>query len=704
MSNAGRLRGSGSIAGNLVVTGTVYPGATTTATTPGEVFTVNGSANFGTFGGTLRARVSNTSVSVPKADKLMIYGQAGTPISGNAKLELMLNYVAGNYTIGGPYEAVILQTNAATITAPFSSVTYNGSTSPPAGVSIVYRNGLTNVDPIVTPADRVVLTLTGSTVTPVYIDSFKARREAAGVTIEWRCASEYQNLGFNLYRRYTDFGKGPWLPITPSMLPGELNAVHSCTFRFFDWPGSGEYQYKLESVSLSGVKEAFAQLTEPVSMRFSAWDTAAISPEGIDAANASVQLEADHLQGQEYTRAFMALDKAQKQPLNAQAATLPIEIKRIERAVASRAASPEKSSAPTVSAQTNYVLAPRWFTPSNISSSDVAKVVYQQPGVLKVPPEALPAGFDLNRLRVTREGMAVPALAANASGLCLYAPGYSDDYTDKDAFFLSRASQPAAVVQPVTPHGLFDALAANTSTSNATVSFHDVYFDWGLRPYTYPPWFAAQYLSQGSLCSFPVDVPNAAKGAAAVTINLWSLTDANGSVPDHQLQVCLNGTPVGQTQWIGGGKMLALRFDLPAGTLKSGTNKFDLITPVIPGIASSIALLHSISVSYGKMLSGPGPVDLNIDPAAATSVYEVSGMPSANVWVVDARFPSRAALAGYESQAQADGTFKIRFSANVGGTGNYSIVPFGAEVSPLLVQKRTLEADARKHSISRHWP
>ncbi len=208
---AGRLRGNGSIAGNLVVTDTVYPGATSTASTPGEVFTVNGSADFATNGGTLRARVSNTSAVAPAFDMLSILNQTGSPIGGNSKLALVLNTVSGDYASGGPYEATVLKTNAATITAPFASITYNGSASPPQGTSVVYRNGAATVTPsVATPADRVVFALNGSAVTPINVDSFSARREGAGVVVEWTCVSEFQNAGFNLFRRYVNKGIGPW--------------------------------------------------------------------------------------------------------------------------------------------------------------------------------------------------------------------------------------------------------------------------------------------------------------------------------------------------------------------------------------------------------------------------------------------------------------------------------------------------------------
>ncbi len=320
-----------------------------------------------------------------------------------------------------------------------------------------------------------------------------------------------------------------------------------------------------------------------------------------------------------------------------------------------------------------------------------AKVVYSDSGVLKISPEMLPAGFDPRRVRVQREGVSLPALALNADGLFLYAPGYSDAYTDKDVFFLTPSATPTAAGQPAAAQGLFNAPsgAMSSSTANFTQQFHDVYYDFNLRPYDYPPWFSSQYLTEGSLQSFALNIPNAASGAATLTLNLWSLSDADSDSADHQIQAVLNGVPVGQALWMGGGKMLALQFDLPPGALKSGSNQLDLVTPVIPGVSGGLSLLQSISVNYVKALAGPGPVQLNVSSQTPAQIYEVDEMPSANVWVVDARYPTRPALVAYESKPQPDGTFAIRFRAAPGGTGQYLAVPAGSEISPLSVSKRT---------------
>ncbi len=295
---------------------------------------------------------------------------------------------------------------------------------------------------------------------------------------------------------------------------------------------------------------------------------------------------------------------------------------------------------------------------------------------------------------IRREGLGVSALAVTPDGLLLYAPGYTDDYTDKDVYFLRRTNSATSAGAPTGAQGLFDSTqTVNTETpASVTVDYHDVYFDYNtaFRPFTFAPWFSSQYLTDGSTQSFEVSVPSASSGAGALTVNLWSLTQDDSISPDHMLQVMINGTPVGQAQWDGGNKMLQLTFQIPSGVLINGSNKIDLATPGIAGLQSQIAFLHSMTVAYTQTLDGSKPVTVsNADSTA--KLFELSHLPSASAWVVDVRFPDRAVLAPYQTQLQADGTYTLRFSASPGGTGMYQVVPVGQENLPVTVSQRTVK-------------
>ena len=137
--------------------------------------------------------------------------------------------------------------------------------------------------------------------------------------------------------------------------------------------------------------------------------------------------------------------------------------------------------------------------------------------------------------------------------------------------------------------------------------------------------------------------------------------------------------------------MLQLTFQVPSGVLTAGSNSIDLVTPSIPGVddvggLGQVCFLYSLSMNYTRSLDGSSPVEV-VNNGAANTVFELSNMPSANAWVVDERFPTRAALVPMQTQQQADGTYKLRFTAGTGGSAKYLIVPAGQENQPLAVTK-----------------
>ncbi len=498
-------------------------------------------------------------------------------------------------------------------------------------------------------SNRLYVRLTGS-VTPVTVDSFSAKAEGAGVAVEWNLASELQNAGFNIYRRSIEDGApGEWVKANASMLAGRITNPSPKLYRYYDWTQAGLYEYRLESIdSAKGHGEFYPQITSAVTVDALAGTPALVSPDMLSAAGDSAR---------DATRsrlAVLARDASGAPEASASAKRLEplMEMKIYDvsdladsssfqeilksNGLTGSSASVEEKNGKLVVMQTpegqrrvSELLAgarqlanasatlpasaavPR-FAPSTSSAGSqiAAKVVYASSGVLLVPNTMLPAGFNVNKLRIQREGITLTALAVTPNGLLLYGPGYSDDYTDKDVFFLNASTGATPAGTQTTAQGLFDAgnTAQTTAGDSATTQFRDVYFDYSMRPYNYPPYFSSQYLTQDTTQNFTISAPSATDGPATLTVNLWSLTSSDNVSPDHALQASLNGTPLGQSVWSGGGKFMTLTFEVPPNTLLSGANSVDLTTPSLPNINSQIALLHSMTVAYGKALAGPGPV------------------------------------------------------------------------------------------------
>ena len=675
--------------------------------------------------------------------KLVVTTPAATPVDlSTTTLQLGITNGTNRANI-----LVLDMTNGATdnITKPFQAISVNGNGAQAASVTVTYMNHsnaiVTPANTLATDANRVFVSVNGGAVTPVTVASFTASAQGAGVLLEWNCLSEFQNAGFNVYRRPLQeprtpvSGQSDWVRVNPALIAGRISSPDARTYRLYDWAAPGQYVYKLDSISIQGDAETYAQIAGPVDVGGNR-ATGALTPEGVAAAIASVDAANNTTVTQELSGKFAAAGNAQPNPasnkntgndtgaqfdrnaatravagpaglaLNSDGTLVrPATVKFIDiaggaTAVSSRAVEVATRSA-SASSGMNSMAAARWFSSSSVNNSstfNAAKVVYNQAGVLLIPQASLPAGININHLAVQREGRAIPALAVTPDGLLVFGQGYEDDYTANDALFLRSTSGPTAAGQATHAQGLFaGAQVANlNSPATVTVDYHDVYFDYNdaFRPYTFAPWFSSQYLTAdaatGTTQSFTIDTPYASSSPATLTVNVWSLTQSETAAQDHAMQVLVNGQPAGQAVWGGGNKMVQLTFNVPSGALKTGANQIDLVTPPIADVDSQIAFLHSITVAYTRTLDGSTPVTI-YNTGTSNQLFELSGVPSANAWVVDARFPDRAALVPYEAQDQGDGTYKVRFTASGGGTGQYQVVPAGMENAPLSVTRRQVK-------------
>ena len=502
----------------------------------------------------------------------------------------------------------------------------------------------------------------GTSPTPVKLISFDARpiSGGGGVLLSWATVSEFKNAGFNLWRRDLDEGT-EWLKVNPSLIPGKLNSPDGGLYRWFDWVESGRYDYKLEGIAFDGVAEML-QIAPDVALEDA--DDSAPDLSTLLAAIDSAASERENIRAQvlqHYT-----------QQTAVKAALKPAKIRAIDAPLAT-----------FVDANPKRNIANRSFAnPAMIG--DVAKVVYGGSGVLFIPQSDLPAGYDARFLSIQRGGQPVTALDANERGLTLYAPGYTDRYTNKDVFFLSRTALPTQVSRMESPQDLFtvDRIAETSTSATAIKTFSDVYFDWSLQPYTFTPWFSNQYLTDGTVQKFTIDLPGNTGQAATLTVNLWSLTTRPELDPDHALQPIVNGQTLSSVSWQGGDKALAITFDLPANATIAGANTIELFTPNLN--SGQIALLHSFSVEYAKELKSSDA--LKIAAAKEDDVIEIAGFVTQSLWVVDARDADHAVSLGYETQLQADGTYTARFvAANAGGP--YVVVPQGSEISALATTR-----------------
>jgi hypothetical protein len=273
--------------------------------------------------------------------------------------------------------------------------------------------------------------------------------------------------------------------------------------------------------------------------------------------------------------------------------------------------------------------------------------------------------------------------------VALWAPGYEDEYTDVDAFFLVPSLLPTSALVQGAAHNLFlkTVVPATGHTGVAETQFHDVYYDWynGVRPYDYAPWFSSDLLTEGASPAFTLGTKNVLSGAARLTVRLWSRSEVAEINPDHALGVTVNGVPVGYQTWDGGGKMLELTFAVPAGVVQEGSNTIELTTPVLG--TEQMSFLHALRLEYPQALKCDGPMTV-WTKGTGSGVVEVSGLANGKAWVVEEQ-GKQALLTAYEAKQTASG-YAIRWKYPKGREAKYYVVPSGSELAPMSVVARTV--------------
>ncbi|MEJ2053792.1 MAG: T9SS type A sorting domain-containing protein, partial [Calditrichaceae bacterium] len=106
---------------------------------------------------------------------------------------------------------------------------------------------------------------TGDNPLPVELLSFEANANFSNVSLTWGTASEFNNLGFNIYRAKVN---EDWEKINTDLIAGQGTVSSASDYSYVDSKVvAGEtYRYKLESVSINGlsVEEKTVDVTVPV--------------------------------------------------------------------------------------------------------------------------------------------------------------------------------------------------------------------------------------------------------------------------------------------------------------------------------------------------------------------------------------------------------------------------------------------------------
>src|SRR5205085_1015166 len=98
--------------------------------------------------------------------------------------------------------------------------------------------------------------------------------------VSWNCVSEFQNAGFNIYRRAP--GSSAWMRVNAALISGRVTNPDAKAYSFFDWAPNGQYEYSLECISIQGDAERCAMLDGTVSVDSGAATATSLTAEGFE--------------------------------------------------------------------------------------------------------------------------------------------------------------------------------------------------------------------------------------------------------------------------------------------------------------------------------------------------------------------------------------------------------------------------------------
>jgi hypothetical protein len=243
------------------------------------------------------------------------------------------------------------------------------------------------------------------------------------------------------------------------------------------------------------------------------------------------------------------------------------------------------------------------------------------------------AGQPINRLRLSRGGVAVPLSWSGSDG-GVFGPGMSFSflakaiegslYTDKSVYRLNVADGPVAPLQSIYAGrgGLQEVESVSAlfvHAPNRTYNFSSAVDD---------PWAARRVVRNNTPLASAVEnfeLPQKAEvgfGAESIEVVLWGGTD-DVSALDHSVRLKLNGQVLNEFRFDG---LNAYTYNgrLPAGLLKSGSNSLTLELVGNTEAEVDVVYLESIKVSYARALIA---VNDRIDfvPQASGSSAAVGG-------------------------------------------------------------------------------
>ena len=444
----------------------------------------------------------------------------------------------------------------------------------------------------------------------------EAFSDGEGVWLRWQTSVEAENLGFNVYRIAGD----QVTKANPHLIGGAYFAsgeqiAYGRDYSFFDTNGSPDAIYYIESVSVSGQKQAFNSFSVKAVKDLTA--VAGASSEALRRAQETAQMS--------FKRENLILPK-----------DLQEEVSR------GGANALDYSTDTTATAQTGV------------------KIGVRQDGFYRVTRAELEAaGFDVNavnnlwQLYVEGVEQAI-TIAPNGEYIEFYGRAINRNESDTQIYFLVVGASDGKRIADTVRR----PIAGNVADRNYNVSFFKkeyIHYTSSILNGDKENFFGSIANTTGATVNFNLSGIDFSAPNAKLEIVMQGLTQNA-----HQTRVVLNGTELGIIEGSGVNSSTKT-FSIDASILREGTNALQLNAL---GGSGDISLFDTLSIDYTRKFVA----DAN-KLAFYTNNYKqttLNGFTSPNVRVFDMTNPSAPRRIVNLPVVQNGSAFEVRIPANRG--------------------------------------
>ena len=495
--------------------------------------------------------------------------------------------------------------------------------------------------------DSVTATLLVAAATAAVLADFDAVSVNGQVVVEWRTTAEFGTLGFDLFRRAA--GDGGWTRVNPGIIQSLRGSLQGGIYRYLDSgarPGTS-LTYRLEERDIWGGGRTFGPFEvtpEPTKAQVAMAD--ALS------AGVSRTPNTSRIRRPGRTRAT----KAAGQPSGWVKIVLRdsglVEVSAAELA--------------TVFAVDEDTIV-SWIANHNLrisvggDGSAFSSLIFAD-GFESGGKDRWGAGVENPG---EPEGVAWKASPGN-TGVLFYAQALDSIYTLDAVYWMgvgpgsTMASAPAGPSGPPAEGSFAEELHFEIDNWPVTAPMTDPESDYWMWELLFP-WDGEPTDSQ----TFTINVPNVAATAAdaALTLHLQGSYESE-TTPNHQMEVRLNGNPIGGTMSWSGHDQAQFTVDFPQALLLEGDNTVEVLAHLVEGLEFDEFYLDSFDLSYRRMYVAREDA---LEGRAETAEVTINGFSSPEITVLDLTDPLQPIVLTGLDVTEVGGSFRVTFATTSPG-------------------------------------